>query len=106
MESAERRTVVISDKDPMGLHLRPAQLLSQLAARYQSEIEVVRDTLRVDAKSILHVMTLAASPGVELVIEARGPDAAEAVERIGRFLENGFIDEDTPGQQANQSPGA
>jgi phosphocarrier protein len=100
MESVVRRTAVVSDKDPLGLHLRPAQLLSQLAGRFQSEIEVVRDTHRVDAKSIIHVMTLAAAPGVELVIEARGADAEEAVDRLARFLENGFVVDETQGQSS------
>jgi phosphocarrier protein len=105
MESAVRRSVVVTDKDPLGLHLRPAQLLSQLASRFQSEIEVVRETLRVDAKSILHVMTLAAAPGVELVIEARGDDAEEAVEKLIRFIENGFCEVETQGQQSGGASG-
>jgi phosphocarrier protein len=105
MESAVRRSVVVTDKDPLGLHLRPAQLLSQLASRFQSEIEVVRETLRVDAKSILHVMTLAAAPGVELVIEARGDDAEEAVEKLVRFIENGFCDEITQSQASGGTSG-
>jgi phosphocarrier protein len=105
MESAVRRSVLVTDKDPLGLHLRPAQLLSQLANRFQAEIEVVRETLRVDAKSILHVMTLAAAPGVELVIEARGADAEEAVEKLVRFIENGFCDEETQGRQAGGESG-
>lgn len=99
MESAVvRRAVVISDRDPQGLHLRPAQLLSQLADRFQSDIEIVRDSLRVDGKSIMQLITLAGSPGVELVIEARGDDAQEAVDRLARFIENGFVAEETPGQ--------
>jgi phosphocarrier protein len=105
MESVVRRTAVISDKDPLGLHLRPAQLLSQLANRFQSEIEVIRESLRVDAKSILHVMTLAAAPGVELVLEARGPDAQEAVDKLARFLENGFIVEEPPSQETGPVSG-
>jgi phosphocarrier protein len=76
-----------------------------LAGRFQSDIEVVRDALRVDAKSILNVMTLAAAPGVELVIEARGVDAQEAVDKLTRFIENGFVVEDTPGQNTGGTKG-
>jgi phosphocarrier protein len=97
--SVVRQAVVISDKDPQGLHLRPAQLFSQLAERFQSEIEVVRDTLRVDGKSIMQLITLAGSPGVELIIEARGDDATEAVEALVRFIESGFAVEETQGRQ-------
>ncbi len=99
MESAVvRRMVVITDKDPQGLHLRPAQLFSQLAERFQCDIEVIRDTLRVDGKSIMQLITLAGLPGVELVIEARGDDAQEAVDSLARFIENGFAVEETQGQ--------
>ena len=99
MESAVvRRTVVISDKDPQGLHLRPAQLLSQMADGFHADIEVIRDTLRVDAKSIMQLITLAGLPGVELVIEARGDDAQEAVDRLARFIESGFSVGETQGQ--------
>lgn len=96
-----RRTVVVGHKDPMGLHLRPAQLFAQLAGRFTANIEVVRDSLRVDGKSILHMMTLAAAPGTELTIEASGADAKEAVEALTRFVENGFeIDETECSQPA------
>lgn len=84
------RTVVISDKDPLGLHIRPAELFARLAMKFQCEIEVVRDTLRVDAKSIMHMLTLGAEPGAVLRLEARGPDAQEAVEALAQFIESGF----------------
>jgi len=96
--SVVRRTVVISDKDPQGLHLRPAQLLSQMAEQFQADIEVIRDTLRVDGKSIMQLITLAGLPGVELAIEARGVDAQEAVDQLVRFIESGFAAEDKPGE--------
>ena len=85
-----QRTVVISDKDPLGLHIRPAEQFARLAMSFESEIEVVRDTLRVDGKSIMHMLTLGGEPGVTLVLEARGPDAQQAVDAIARFVENGF----------------
>ena len=85
-----QRTVVINDKDPLGLHIRPAEQFARLAMSFSSEIEVVRDTLRVDGKSIMHMLTLGGEPGVTLVLEARGPDAQQAVDAIARFVENGF----------------
>jgi len=84
------RVVVISDKDPLGLHIRPAELFARLAMKFESEIEVVRDTLRVDAKSIMHMLTLGAEPGAELRLEARGGDAEAAVDALARFIESGF----------------
>ena len=84
------RTVVIKDDDPLGLHLRPAKAFAQLALRFESEIEVVRDNLRVDGKSIIHMMTMAAGPGVSLVLKASGSDAQEAVDALAQFIESGF----------------
>ena len=90
-----RRSVVIPDKDTNGLHMRPAQEFVKLALGYKSKIEVIRETLRVDAKSIFDVMTLAAEPGVEIVLEAWGDDAEQAVDQLARFIENGFESEET-----------
>ncbi len=93
-----RRQVTIPDKDPNGLHMRPAQVLVQTAKRFKSKIEVVRETLRVDATSIFDVLTLAAMPGVAIVLEAQGEDAQQAIDELCRFIENGFASEDTPCQ--------
>jgi phosphocarrier protein len=78
--------------------MRPAQLLVQLALRYQCKIDVIRDTLRVDAKSIFDVLTLAAEPGVTIEFEAVGDDAEGAAESLARFVENGFACNETQGQ--------
>jgi phosphotransferase system HPr (HPr) family protein len=85
-----RRTVVIGNGDPLGVHLRPAELFSKLAMKFEAEIQVVRDSLRVDGKSIMHMLTLGAEPGTTLVLEARGADAEEALEALVRFIENDF----------------
>ena len=60
---------------PQGLHARPADLLAREAQRWQSRIEVVGSAQRVDGKSILDLLTLAAEAGTRLVVEATGPDA-------------------------------
>lgn len=89
------RKAVVGHNDPVGLHLRPAQLFVQLASRFQCQIEVVRDSLRVDGKSMMHMLTLAAEPGTELVIEASGSDAQAAVDALARFIENDFVIDET-----------
>src|SRR5688500_20261208 len=88
-----QRVVIVSDKDPLGLHIRPEEQFVRLAMKFPCEIEVVRETLRVDGKSIMHMLTLGAEPGAQLVLEARGETAAEAVEALARFIENGFVNE-------------
>ncbi len=82
------RHAVVQHAD--GLHARPAELVARLAMQYTSKIELVRDSRRVDAKSILSVLTLGAQKGIELVIEADGPDAEDAVESIAQLLESDF----------------
>jgi phosphotransferase system HPr (HPr) family protein len=93
---AERQTlsreVVVTNAQ--GLHARPADLLAREARRWQSRIELVVDAQRVDGKSILELLTLAAESGTRLVIEATGPDAREALEAIGVLFERKF-DEQT-----------
>ena len=95
---AAQRVVVISDKDPLGLHIRPAEQFVRLAMKFPCEIEVVRENLRVDGKSIMHMLTLGAEPGAELRLEARGENAEQALEALARFIENGFVVEQTEGQ--------
>ena len=77
----------------LGLHARPSALLVTTAGKFNSEIYVSRDELRVNAKSIMGVMMLAAEKGVELVVEAEGPDEADAVAAIIRVIESGFGEE-------------
>ena len=100
------RTIVI--RNPQGLHARPAQLLAQLAATFECRVELVGDGVRVDAKSIFNLLTLAAMQGTTLVLEAEGDDAEAAVDAIVRLVEEGFgceEDEDTNEDPANENPG-
>jgi phosphocarrier protein HPr len=90
------REVVVANGQ--GLHARPADLLAREARRWQSRIELVAASQRVDGKSILDVLTLAAEAGTRLVIEATGPDAREALEAIGGLFERNF-EEQTTSQQ-------
>ncbi|NCY01741.1 MAG: HPr family phosphocarrier protein [Planctomycetia bacterium] len=77
-----------------GLHARPADQLAREARRWQSRIELLHDSQRVDGKSILEVLTLAAEAGTRLVVEATGPDAREAVEAIGGLFDRNFNEQE------------
>jgi len=79
------RNVIIAN--PQGLHARPADLFSRLANRFESNIKVIKDKQRVDGKSILDMLMLAAVEGTTLTIEAMGTDADEAVEALARLLD-------------------
>lgn len=73
-----------------GLHARPAELVAREAMRHDSSIAIVRDAHRIDAKSILDVLTLGAEQGVELTVEAEGPDAEAAAEAVARVIGSDF----------------
>ena len=98
--SVLQRTVVISN--PQGLHARPAEIFSRLALQYCSDIEVIRDDMRIDAKSILHVLTLGAAQGTALTLEASGPDAQQALDALEQLVASDFTPDETMSQE---SPG-
>jgi phosphocarrier protein len=79
--TAEHRAVVkiVNQK---GLHARASAKIVEAAARFQSRITVSKDGQCVDARSIMGLMMLAASPGSEIAIEADGPDAEAALAAI------------------------
>src|SRR5262249_776318 len=68
----ERQATVVNS---LGLHARPAAQFVKIAAAYQAEIEVAKDGVAVNAKSIMGVMMLAAEQGSQLTVRANGPDA-------------------------------
>lgn len=74
----------------LGLHARAATKLVNCASRYESEVTVVRGTRVVNAKSIMGVLTLAASRGTELVIEADGPDEDDAARAVVALINERF----------------
>lgn len=82
------RTVTIANRN--GLHARPAAEIVKAAARFTSDVTIVRDDLEVNGKSIMGVMMLAAECGATITLRAAGPDADEAVEAIARIVESKF----------------
>ena len=66
----------------LGLHARAAAKLTQLAAKYQCDVSLARNGRKVNAKSIMGVMMLAAGKGSRIVLETEGPDEGEAMDAI------------------------
>jgi len=89
-DTAATRQVTVSN--PQGLHARPAHALVNLASQFRSEIGVIRDHERADGKSILSVLTLAAEHGTELILEAKGEDAKDALDALEHLFLDGFGD--------------
>ena len=82
------RSIQIVNKN--GLHARPAAEIVKTAAKFQSDITMVRDDLEVNGKSIMGVMMLAAEYGSTLVVRANGPDSQQAVDAIADLVARKF----------------
>ena len=77
-------------KNRLGLHARAAALLVKTTNRFKSDVFIVKDGQRVNGKSIMGVMMLAAAKGSTIRVEAQGPDAAEVVADIERLIDDRF----------------
>ncbi len=80
--------IIISNK--LGLHARAAAKLTQLAGKFNSDIHISRGAKRVNAKSIMGVMMLAAGMGVTVTVDAAGPDADQALVEIQALFDDRF----------------
>jgi phosphocarrier protein len=83
-----RRELEIVNK--LGLHARASAKLTQAAAQFSSEVWLSRNERRVNAKSIMGVMMLAAARGSIIVLETDGPDQSEALEALAQLVANRF----------------
>ena len=84
----QRREVEIINK--LGLHARAAAKLTQLAARFASDVDVMRNGRKVNAKSIMGVMMLAAGKGSKITLEVAGPDEEQAMEALCALINDRF----------------
>jgi phosphocarrier protein len=87
----------------LGLHLRPANKFVELATKFQSEIRVLYNGNAFNGKSILDLTSLAAECGTRLEVEARGPDAPEAIEALAELVSAQFH-EDENGESTELPP--
>lgn len=83
-----RRTVTISNK--LGLHARASAKLTKLAGSFQCEVFMTRNGRRVNAKSIMGVMMLAAGMGSQVEVETEGADEQQAVDAIVALIDDKF----------------
>ncbi len=78
-------SATVTVKDPQGLHLRTSKDVVRVASQYQAEItaqNLSRSSIQVDVKSILQLMQLQARQGHVLLLQAAGPDAADALNAL------------------------
>jgi phosphocarrier protein len=74
----------------LGLHMRAAKVFADAASRYESQIKVGRGDLKINGKSIMGLLMLAAPLGTELTLEVEGRDAEEAVRDLVDLVRSGF----------------
>ncbi|MCQ4924442.1 HPr family phosphocarrier protein [Tissierella carlieri] len=85
----QREIVLLNDT---GLHARPASMIVKEAAKYISEIKIIKNEKEYNAKSIMSILSMGAIKGDCLVIRAIGEDERKAVEELGDFIENKIMD--------------
>ncbi len=88
MSQKSQEQVVVCNEN--GLHIRPVAMISQCAAQFQSKIELEANGQRVNARSIMEILLLAATKGTAVTIYAEGNDHVEAVQAIANLFKSGF----------------
>lgn len=80
-------------KNRAGIHARPAALIVQTASQFESNIYLEKETEKINAKSIMGIITLGASYKTDIVVSAEGSDEVEAVDAIAALFEKKFEEE-------------
>jgi len=84
---------IVTIENKLGMHARPAALLVQTASKYSATIELEANSLKINGKSIMGVMMLAAAFGSNLKIIASGDDAEDAIAEIEALIKRKFDEE-------------
>ncbi|MDP3585866.1 MAG: HPr family phosphocarrier protein [Thiobacillus sp.] len=87
----QQRDVEVVNK--LGLHARPSARLTQIASSFKSQVFMSRNGRRVNAKSIMGVMMLAAAKGSTITLETEGEDEVEAINTLADLIASGFGEE-------------
>ncbi|MBI3306414.1 MAG: HPr family phosphocarrier protein [Candidatus Omnitrophica bacterium] len=89
----EKRIVI---KSKLGLHARPAALFVQTANRFNCEVTVIKGRQKVNGKSIMGIMTLAAGKGSAITVITTGSDAKQALDEIVKLFDDNFGEDNLP----------
>lgn len=87
MDEIQEEMLIVN---PLGMHARPAAALVQTVLQFASDVYLQMDSHRVNAKSIMGLLTLAAAHGSRVTVICRGPDANEAMGAVRALVESGF----------------
>lgn len=86
MELREEMEIV----NPLGMHARPAASLVKAVLPFKSDVFILLNGLRVNAKSLIGLLTLAAAQGTLLTVVCTGPDAEDAMQAVRSLIDAGF----------------
>ena len=86
-KSLEKKFII---QNKQGLHARPAALLVQTSNKFKCEVEIQKGRQKVNGKSIMGIMTLAAGAGTPITVRTTGDDAQVALDEISRLIEGNF----------------
>jgi len=89
-EKIEKEVEIINK---IGLHVRPASMLVEIANKFKSDVWIEKDGQEANGKSIMSILLLSAEKGSKINIKAQGPDAAQAVEALAKVVKNKFGEE-------------
>ncbi len=84
---------IFTIRNRLGLHARAAALLVKTANRFSADVTVEKDGVEVNGKSIMGILMLAASRGTKITLKAEGKDALQAMQALGKLIENKFGEE-------------
>ena len=76
-----------------GIHARPASMIVQTAQQFESSIWIEKENVKINAKSIMNILTLGATFKTELLVSAEGADEESAVDELARLFDNKFKEE-------------
>jgi phosphotransferase system HPr (HPr) family protein len=85
-EQIVEKTLIVGNR--LGLHARVATMMVQTMRNYSCQVTLVKDGVEVDARSVLGLLLLAASPGSEILVRAQGLDCMEAINEISRIIQD------------------
>lgn len=81
-------------RNSLGIHARPASMIVKVASKYDAKVELKKNDIEVNAKSIMGVLMLASQQGDKLTVQADGKGEKEAVEEIVELIEERQFDEE------------
>ncbi|WP_426460948.1 HPr family phosphocarrier protein [Mycoplasma hafezii] len=87
------KEITLKIVDPIGIHARPAQLLTAAASKYKSDSKILANGLEANLKSIMNIMTLGVKSGDEVTLKVTGEDEEQAfADLLNTFKANGLAD--------------